>query len=168
MRVGFSNNHGKSLVDSSATSSILLQDYSHHGCVSCGIGVVLTQVQDGAEVPIAFASQSLNERERRMDVNAKEAYAVLWAFEYFEKYLLGHSTTLRTDHKALTKILSKTTSTRKSQKFERWLERLSRFDYVVEYIKGEQNVQLIFCLAWLLDLKTEKPSLLKMIFRIRR
>ena len=104
-----------------------------------GIGAVLSQVQDGTEVPIAFASHSLNERERRMAVNEKEAYAVLWAFEYFEKYLLGHSTTLRTDHKALTTLLARTTSTRKSQKFERWLERLSRFDYVIEYIKGNQN-----------------------------
>ena len=36
-------------------------------------------------------------------------------------------------------LLQSTTDTRKSAKFSRWLERLSEYDYKVEYRQGSQN-----------------------------
>ena len=65
--------------------------------------------------------------------------ACLWAVECWEKFLLGRHFTLRTDHGALLTLLKQHTTTRKSAKFTRWLERLSRFDYDVEHIRGSNN-----------------------------
>ena len=105
-----------------------------------GIGGVLSQIQNGREVPIAHASHTLQERERAYAVNEKEALACVWACETWEKYLLGRHFTLRTDHSSLVSLLQTSKDTRKSAKFCRWLERLSVFDYTVEYREGSQNV----------------------------
>ena len=104
-----------------------------------GVGAVLSQIQNGKEVPIAHASHTLQERERAYAVNEREALACVWACETWEKFLLGRSFVLRTDHASLVSLLQSTTDTRKSAKFSRWLERLSEFDYKVEYRQGSQN-----------------------------
>ena len=105
-----------------------------------GLGAVLSQIQNGREVPIAHASHTLQPRERNYAVNEKEALACVWACETWDKFLLGRHFTLRTDHAALTTLLRSTTDSRKSSKFLRWIERLSVFDYTMEYRKGDQNV----------------------------
>ncbi|GFS11316.1 integrase core domain protein [Elysia marginata] len=105
-----------------------------------GLGAVLSQRQHGREVPIAYASHTLQPRERSFATNEKEALACIWACETWEKYLTGRPFTLRTDHAALASLLQRTTDTRKSAKFTRWLERLSAFDYNVEYHKGSRNL----------------------------
>ena len=104
-----------------------------------GVGAVLSQMQNGKEVPIAHASHTLQERERAYAVNEREALACVWACETWEKFLLGRSFVLRTDHASLVSLLQSTTDTRKSAKFSRWLERLSEYDYKVEYRQGSQN-----------------------------
>ena len=86
-----------------------------------------------------FASHTLVDRERNFATNEKEALSCVWAIEHWEKFLLGHHFTLRTDHGALRSLLHQHSSTRKSAKFERWLERLSRFDYTVEHVRGTHN-----------------------------
>ena len=104
-----------------------------------GLGAVLSQLQNGREVPIAHASHTLQPRERNYAVNEKEALACVWACETWEKFLLGSHFTLRTDHASLTSLLRTSTDSRKSSKFQRWLQRLSAFDYTMEYRKGSQN-----------------------------
>ena len=104
-----------------------------------GLGAQLSQLQDGHEVPIQFASHTLCDRERNFATNEREALACLWAIERWEKFLLGRPFTLRTDHGALLTLLQRHSPTRKSAKFARWLERLSPFDYNVEHIKGSDN-----------------------------
>ena len=104
-----------------------------------GLGAQLSQIQNGREVPVQFASHTLAPRERNFATNEKEALGCVWATEHWEKFLLGHHFTLRTDHGPLLSLLTQHSAKRKSAKFERWLERLSRFDYKIEYIKGERN-----------------------------
>ena len=57
----------------------------------------------------------------------------------FKKYLLGRPFLLRTDHQALVTLLSQTKIQRSVTRVERWKEKVSCFDYTVEYIKGENN-----------------------------
>ena len=66
-----------------------------------GLGAVLTQKVDGKEVPIFFASHTVSETERRFAANEREALAMVWALETWEKFLLGRRFTLRTDHTGL-------------------------------------------------------------------
>ena len=110
------------------------------GASDVGLGAELSQIQEGRRVPIQFASHTLSPAERNYAVNEKEALACLWACEHWEKFFLGQPFTLRTDHNCLLSLLRHPTSTRKSVKFDRWLDRLSRFNYTIKYIKGSQNV----------------------------
>ena len=48
-----------------------------------GLGVVLSQVQEGKHKTIAFASRTLTVTERNYSVSEREAFTAEWAFEYF-------------------------------------------------------------------------------------
>ena len=103
-----------------------------------GLGATLSQVQNEQEVPIAYASHTLTAAEKNYATNEREALGVLWALEHWEPYLLGRKFTLRCDHKPLGALLQHS-SQRKRDKFIRWSERLSRFDFNFEYIAGTSN-----------------------------
>ena len=57
----------------------------------------------------------------------------------FRKYLLGRRFVLRTDHRALVALLSQRAMKTSSARTERWREKISCFDYEIEYIKGADN-----------------------------
>ena len=102
-----------------------------------GIGAVLSQVQNNREVPIAFASHTLQQHERNYSTGERECLAAVWGCERFEKFLLSRHFTLRTDHSALEQLLkSPHTDQRKSSKFVCWAERLAEFDYTPVYRRG--------------------------------
>lgn len=52
---------------------------------------------------------------------------------------LGRHFVLRTDHQAFTTLLSAKGSGRQSMRKARWVTRLLRFNYTVEYVPGLQN-----------------------------
>ena len=66
-----------------------------------GLGAVLVQSQDGALVPICFASRSLTKRERKYSQTEMEALALVWVCESFHAYTYGMRFDLVTDHKPL-------------------------------------------------------------------
>jgi hypothetical protein len=69
---------------------------------NCGIGGVLSQVQDGQERVIAYYSNTLNKAERNYSVTRRELLAIVRTLEHFHKYLYGRKFHLRNDHSALT------------------------------------------------------------------
>ncbi|GFO00984.1 integrase core domain protein [Plakobranchus ocellatus] len=104
-----------------------------------GLGAVLSQSQQGHEAPIAHISHTLQPRERTYAAKKKEALTCVLACYTWEKYLLGRYFTLKTDHSSLASLLRSTADSRKSAKFTRWLDRLSPFDYAVEYWQDKDN-----------------------------
>ena len=100
------------------------------------IGAVLSQIHDGKDHPIAFASRTLNKHEINYPTIEKEALAIIWATEKFKPYLYGHKFTLVTDHKPLTFI--KTSN--KNSKILKWRLELENYEYTVEYKTGKTNV----------------------------
>ena len=67
-----------------------------------GIGAVLCQkVDDGDEKVISFASKAFSGAEKNWTTTEKEAYAVVWALQYFHPCVYGRKVTIYTDHKAL-------------------------------------------------------------------
>lgn len=99
------------------------------------IGAVLSQMQDGVERPIAFASRTLNDTETTYGTTEQEALAIIWAVRKFEPYLYGNKFLLITDHQPLTFI--KTSN--KNAKLLRWRLELEKFDYDVQYKEGKTN-----------------------------
>ena len=64
------------------------------------IGAVLSQVQNGQERVISYASRTMNKAETNYYVTDKELLAVKYFVEYFKQYLLGQKFRVRTDHQA--------------------------------------------------------------------
>ena len=100
------------------------------------IGAVLSRKQDGVERVVAYASRSLDRRERNYCVTRKELLAVVHFLRHFKQYLLGRHFKVRTDHAALT-WLRRTPEPIGQQ--ARWAEQLEEYDFVVEHRPGKQH-----------------------------
>lgn len=108
------------------------------GASPVGLGAVPTQVQEGQERVIAYASRALTEVERRYSQTEREALGLVWGCERFHMYLYGMEFTLLTDHKPLETIYS--TSSRNSARIERLVLRHQPYKFRVQYEPGKQNI----------------------------
>jgi len=70
---------------------------------TCDVSIraILSQMQDGVEQVISYASRSLSKPERNNCVTRKELLAVVCYARAFRQYLLGRQFVIRTDHSAL-------------------------------------------------------------------
>ena len=104
---------------------------------SFGLGAVLFQ-QDGDNwKPVAYASRSLSETERRYAQIEKEALAVTWACEKFTDYVLGRKFQIETDHKPLVPLLNTKQLDSMPPRILRFRLRLARYDYTVCHVPGK-------------------------------
>ena len=65
------------------------------------MGAVLSQIQDGHERVIAYASRGLKPNEKNYSAYLLELAAAAWAIDNFAVYLRGRRFTLFSDHKPL-------------------------------------------------------------------
>ncbi|KAL1259031.1 hypothetical protein QQF64_009608 [Cirrhinus molitorella] len=77
--------------------------------------------------------------KKKKSVVEKEALACVWATEKWRTYLWGHCFILRTDHQALTTLLTTKGMGRAGMQIARWAARLLCFDYNVVYRPGSLN-----------------------------
>jgi hypothetical protein len=105
------------------------------GRIQGGVAAVLSQVQDGVERRIAFASQQMNKAKQNYCASEAEILAVIWATKQFRCYLYGKRFLVRTDHSALT-YLHKFTGN--NCRLMRWSLRLAEFDFDIEHHPGTQ------------------------------
>ena len=66
-----------------------------------GISCVLSQVQEGKEKVIAYASKTLEPQQQQYSVTRRELLAVITFMNQFRHYLLGQTFLLRTDHDSI-------------------------------------------------------------------
>ena len=88
------------------------------------MGAVLSQIQDGRETVIAYASKVLKPAELHYCTTRKELLAVMYGLTEFRHYLLGRAFKIRTDHAALTSLM--TTPVPLGQQ-ARWLDLLAEY-----------------------------------------
>ena len=98
------------------------------------IRAILSQVQNGIECPIAYASRQLNNAERAYTVSEQEMWFRL-ANKHFQYYLFGKQFLVRTDHSAL-KYLQNFPD--QNSRLMRWSLKLSELDFVVEHRTGSK------------------------------
>ncbi|KAI4293401.1 hypothetical protein PAPHI01_2675 [Pancytospora philotis] len=114
------------------------------------------QVQDNDEErPIAFASRTLSPAERNYSITEKEMLGALWVMEYYEYYLYGREFVVRSDHKALEAF--NTEGYLESARINRWMDRIARFSFTVEYRKGE-SIPHVDALSRQGDIRAEVPA----------
>ena len=100
------------------------------------IGGILSQIQDGQERVIGYASRTMNKSEKNYCVTDKELLAVKFFIEYFRQYLIGRRFIVRSDHQALKWLFS---LKEPKGRIARWIEILSAFDFSVEYRAGKKH-----------------------------
>ena len=108
-----------------------------------GLGAVLSQKQAyGRYHPIAYASHVMNETEQRYHSNKQEFLALKWAVtEQFHEYLSPYGKNsnefvVHTDNNLLTYIFS---SANLDAAGQRWVARLTSYNFSLEYQKGKDN-----------------------------
>ena len=103
------------------------------------VGAVLSQIVAGLERPVAYASRTLSETERKYSTGEREALACIFACEHWHMYLYGRKFKLRTDHQALTTLLATSGSGHRPLRIYRWSDRLHQYNFEVEYVSGSRN-----------------------------
>ena len=100
-----------------------------HGCM----GSVLSQIQDGQEKVIAYASNKFSQSQRQYCITRKELLAVHHFVNHFKHYLLGKRFIVRTDHRALTWMLNwKSPNT---SQYCRWRQELEIQDWILSFVR---------------------------------
>ena len=105
---------------------------------SFGLGVVLMQKQPFGDMrPVAYASRSLTETERRYTQIDKEALAITWALEHWAEFLIGMRFKVETDHKPLIPLFSTKLIGKLPVRIHRFRMRLMRFDCTIAHVPGK-------------------------------
>ena len=101
-----------------------------------GIGAVLSQIQDGLERPIAYASRVLSKSQRRYCTTTREMLAVVRFTDHFGHYLLGRKFVLRTDHASLLWLVN---FKEPEGMMARWITSLAAFHYTPVHRPGAKH-----------------------------
>ncbi|MGI9484275.1 MAG: reverse transcriptase domain-containing protein [Geminicoccaceae bacterium] len=101
-----------------------------------GLGVVLTQIFDDGEQPIAYASRTLEDRETRHAIVEKEALAIAWGIHHFRHYLIGREFLVLTDHRPLESLSKIKDQNTRLQKISL---KLQGYRYKIQYRPGKKN-----------------------------
>ena len=87
--------------------------------------------------PVAYASRSLTDTEKRYAQIEKEALAVTWLCDRFSSYILGRHFDIETDHKLLVPLLSTKHLDNLPPRVLRFRLRLARYDYGIQHVPGK-------------------------------
>ena len=100
-----------------------------------GLGVVLSQVQDGVEVAIGYASCQLRPGEENYPPIQKECLAVVWGIRYFHQYLYGQPNfDVITDHCSLKWLRSMFPNNRMLQC---WVCDIQQYSFTIKHRAGK-------------------------------
>jgi len=114
-----------------AKEYILDTDASDHN-----VGAVLSQVQNGREVVVAYYSKAMSASEKSYCTTRKELLAVVKAVKHFRPYLYERTFRLRMDYASLMLLCRRAEP---SSQVARWLEILAEFSYQIEHRTGNKH-----------------------------
>ncbi|GFV03968.1 retrovirus-related Pol polyprotein from transposon opus [Trichonephila clavipes] len=127
-------------VTSLATPDANLPFQVHCDASDYGVGCCLIQQDtEGIYRPIAFASQKFNATQKNWVSIEKEAWAVLYGLNKFDKWIYGAKVEIISDHNPL-KYLNQTTP--KSPKLTRWALALQRWNHPITHRPGRTRDEI--------------------------
>jgi hypothetical protein len=101
-----------------------------------GIGGVLSQMHDGKERVIAYYSKTLRNAKRNYCVIRRELVAIVRTMEHFHKYLYGQQFHLRTNHSAVTWLMS---FKNLEGQTALWIQRLQKYNFTSEHRQDRKH-----------------------------
>ncbi|KAK2721181.1 hypothetical protein QYM36_003451, partial [Artemia franciscana] len=101
-----------------------------------GIGAILSQIINGEERVIAYASRTLTSGESNYSTTQLELLSIIHHLNKFRHYLVGRKFKLRSDHKSLQYLQ---TFKKPSEILARSILKIQDLDYEFEHLKGKQN-----------------------------
>jgi len=126
--LGFPIKNGKFVLDTDASDT------------ACG--AVLSQIQNGQEKVLAYASHKFTNAERKYCTTRKELLAVHKYVLQFKHYLWGQPFVVRTDHKSLIWFLNWRNPN--TSQYCRWRTDLEPFQMTVEHRSGKSHTNADF------------------------
>lgn len=100
------------------------------------LGCVLSQGPIGQDLPIAYASRTLNKAEINYNTTEKELSSIVWGIKVFRPYLFGQKFNIITDHRALIWLFNLKDP---GSRLTRWRLKLEEYQYTVHYKAGISN-----------------------------
>jgi hypothetical protein len=100
------------------------------------IGAVLSQGTIGKDLPIPYASRTLNSAEKNYSTIERELLAIVYGVQHFRPYIYGKKIKILTDHKRLTYLFS---ISNPSSRLMRFRLKLEEYEYEVIYKPGKSN-----------------------------
>ena len=98
---------------------------------------MLLQYNEGQWKPVAYASHSMSDSERRYAQIEKEALTTIWSCEKFSAYILGRHFEIESDHKPLIPLLNSKALDNLPPRILRFRLRLARYQYTAKHIPGK-------------------------------
>jgi len=99
------------------------------------IGAILSQIHNGREVVIAYASKQLNKAQINYSTIEKEAYAIIFAIKQFHCYIYNYPVKVISDHAPLRYLMNMKDSS--NPRLARWSLALQSLDLTIEYRPGK-------------------------------
>ena len=100
-----------------------------------GIGAVLSQVIDGEEYMLSYASRTLDKAPRNC-VTRRELLAVVHFVRLMRPYLYGRKFTVRSDHSSLQWLLN---FKEPESQLIWWMETLSEYQFDIQHRPGKKH-----------------------------
>ena len=97
------------------------------------VGAVLGQRKEKAVHVIYYASRTLDDAQINYTTTEKELLAVVFAFDKFRPYLVGHKCVVYTDHAAIKYLVSKKDA---KPRLIRWILLLQEFNIEIKDKRG--------------------------------
>ncbi|KAI4887649.1 hypothetical protein NFI96_026195 [Prochilodus magdalenae] len=104
------------------------------------VGAVLAQEREGREHVVAYASQSLNQTQRRWSTFDRELWAIVWAVREFRHYIGLTSFTIITDHRPLLSLRRTALDNDPTGRRGRWILELEPYNWDIVHKDGQRHM----------------------------
>ena len=103
-----------------------------------GCCVSTKNTDDNTTTPLYYATYPLSATEARYPQIDREALSIYWAIRRFHLYLYGKEFKIISDHQPLVSLFNNP-APKPSARIERWLMKLQRYRFTVEYQPGRNR-----------------------------
>lgn len=100
------------------------------------LAAILSQGEVGKDLPIAYASRTLNKAENNYSTTELECLAIVYGVTQFRPYLYGRKFIIYSDHRPLVWLFNLKNPL---SKLARWRIQLEEYSYEIRYKPGVQN-----------------------------